>query len=79
MSGGRGSGHGVNDTRRVRRKCWTSPVPSSWRFWRLARPGGGGAAAFGGAIGMALGNMVGNLTVGKKKYTEVENEVKVGV
>jgi formiminotetrahydrofolate cyclodeaminase len=39
-------------------------------------PGGGGAAAMGGAIGMALSNMVGNLTVGKKKYAEVEGEVK---
>ena len=39
-------------------------------------PGGGGAAAFGGAIGMALSNMVGNLTIGKKKYAEVEDEVK---
>lgn len=39
-------------------------------------PGGGGAAALGGAIGMALSNMVGNLTVGKKKYAEVEDEVK---
>lgn len=39
-------------------------------------PGGGGAAAMGGAIGMALSNMVGNLTVGKKKYAEVENEIK---
>lgn len=39
-------------------------------------PGGGGAAAFGGAIGMALSNMVGNLTVGKKKYADVEVEVK---
>lgn len=39
-------------------------------------PGGGGAAAFGGAIGMALSNMVGNLTVGKKKYADVEDEVK---
>ncbi|WP_028306747.1 cyclodeaminase/cyclohydrolase family protein [Desulfitibacter alkalitolerans] len=39
-------------------------------------PGGGGAAACGGAIGMALSNMVGNLTVGKKKYAEVEDEVK---
>ncbi len=39
-------------------------------------PGGGGAAAMGGAIGMALSNMVGNLTVGKKKYADVENEVK---
>lgn len=39
-------------------------------------PGGGGAAALGGALGMALSNMVGNLTVGKKKYAEVEDEVK---
>lgn len=39
-------------------------------------PGGGGAAALVGAIGMALGNMVGNLTVGKKKYKDVEEEVK---
>ena len=39
-------------------------------------PGGGGAAAFGGAIGMALASMVGNLTVSKKKYALVEDEVK---
>ncbi len=39
-------------------------------------PGGGGAAAMGGAIGMALSNMVGNLTVGKKKYADVEGEAK---
>ena len=32
-----------------------------------AVPGGGGAAALCGAIGIALGNMVGSLTVGKKK------------
>jgi len=43
---------------------------------KAAVPGGGGAAAMGGAIGMALSNMVGNLTVGKKKYAEVEGEVK---
>ena len=35
-------------------------------------PGGGGAAALVGAIGMALGNMVGGLTVGKEKYAAVE-------
>ena len=29
----------------------------------------------GGAIGMALSNMVGNLTVGKKKFADVEDEV----
>ena len=35
-------------------------------------PGGGGASALVGAIGTALGNMVGSLTVGKKKYAEFE-------
>jgi formiminotetrahydrofolate cyclodeaminase len=39
-------------------------------------PGGGGAAAMGGAIGMALSNMVGNLTIGKRKYIKFEEEVK---
>lgn len=38
-------------------------------------PGGGGAAALVGAIGTALGNMVASLTVGKKKYAAVENDV----
>ena len=38
-------------------------------------PGGGGAAALVGAIGTALGNMVGSLTVGKKKYADVEGEI----
>lgn len=39
-------------------------------------PGGGGAAALVGAVGTALGNMVGSLTVGKKKYAEVEAELR---
>ncbi len=39
-------------------------------------PGGGGASALCGAIGTALGNMVGSLTVGKKKYADVESEIK---
>ncbi|MBD5154783.1 MAG: cyclodeaminase/cyclohydrolase family protein [Oscillibacter sp.] len=38
-------------------------------------PGGGGASALVGAIGTALGNMVGSLTVGKKKYADVEEEI----
>ena len=38
-------------------------------------PGGGGAAALAGAIGTALGNMVGSLTVGKKKYADVQDEI----
>ncbi|MGI6577093.1 MAG: cyclodeaminase/cyclohydrolase family protein [Eubacteriales bacterium] len=38
-------------------------------------PGGGGASALVGAIGTALGNMVGSLTVGKKKYAAVEQDI----
>lgn len=40
-------------------------------------PGGGGAAALVGAAGAALGNMVGSLTVGKKKYAAVEADILV--
>jgi len=43
---------------------------------RSAVPGGGGASALVGAIGIALGNMVGELTVGTKKYADVEEDVK---
>ncbi|NLC68818.1 MAG: cyclodeaminase/cyclohydrolase family protein [Clostridiaceae bacterium] len=39
-------------------------------------PGGGGASALVGAIGMALGSMVGNLTLGKKKYADVQEDIK---
>ncbi|MGU3538522.1 methenyltetrahydrofolate cyclohydrolase [Methylobacterium sp. A54F] len=39
-------------------------------------PGGGGAAAISGAMGAALVSMVCNLTIGKKKYVEVEGELK---
>ena len=39
-------------------------------------PGGGGASALVGAIGTALGNMVGSLTIGKKKYADVEDEMQ---
>ena len=42
-------------------------------------PGGGGASALGGALGTALGLMVGNLTVGKKKYAAVEADVKAAM
>lgn len=38
-------------------------------------PGGGGTAALVGALGVALGNMVGSLTVGKKKYADAEPEI----
>ncbi|QOR36140.1 cyclodeaminase/cyclohydrolase family protein [Clostridium sp. 'deep sea'] len=40
-------------------------------------PGGGSASAVAGALGAALASMVGNLTVGKKKYAEVELDMKV--
>lgn len=43
---------------------------------KSAVPGGGGAAALVGAVGMALGSMVCNLTIGKKKYKDHEDEVK---
>lgn len=42
-------------------------------------PGGGGASALAGALGSALGQMVANLTVGKKRYADVEGEVREGL
>lgn len=39
-------------------------------------PGGGGASALAGAVGTALSHMVGSLTLGKKKYQEVEPEIR---
>lgn len=41
-----------------------------------ATPGGGSAAAIIGAMGAALVSMVCNLTIGKKKYAEVEGEMQ---
>jgi formiminotetrahydrofolate cyclodeaminase len=43
---------------------------------QAATPGGGSAAAIMGAMGAALVSMVCNLTIGKKKYAEVEAEMK---
>ena len=39
-------------------------------------PGGGGAAALAGALGVALCSMVGNFTTGKKKYAAYEEDVQ---
>jgi formiminotetrahydrofolate cyclodeaminase len=39
-------------------------------------PGGGGASALTGALGTALGSMVGNLTLGKKKYESVQDDIR---
>jgi len=38
-------------------------------------PGGGGASALVGAVGTALGNMVGSFTKGKKKFADVEDSI----
>lgn len=38
-------------------------------------PGGGGASAYVAAMGMCLGSMVANLTTGKKKYAEYQDEI----
>lgn len=39
-------------------------------------PGGGGTSALVAAVGIALGDMVGEFTVEKKKYAAVEDEIK---
>ena len=38
-------------------------------------PGGGSVSALVGALGTALGRMVGSLTLGKKKYADVQKEM----
>ena len=42
---------------------------------KKAVPGGGGASALAGALGAALGSMVGELTLGKPKYAAVEEKM----
>ncbi len=39
-------------------------------------PGGGGASALVGAVASALGSMVANLTSGKKKYAEYQQDIE---
>ena len=39
-------------------------------------PGGGSISALNGAIAAALTEMVSNLTIGKKKYVDVESEMQ---
>ena len=43
---------------------------------KASTPGGGSAAAIMGAMGAALISMVANLTLGKKKYEDVEAEMQ---
>jgi len=40
-------------------------------------PGGGGVSAIVGAMGVALGSMVANLTYGKKKYADVQENIVI--
>lgn len=39
-------------------------------------PGGGSVAALSGSLGAALSSMVCNLTIGKEKYADIQNEIK---
>ena len=41
-----------------------------------AVPGGGGASALAGCLGTCLGSMVAHLTVGKKKYADVQEDME---
>ena len=43
---------------------------------KVSVPGGGGAAAYVGALGVALCSMVGNFTAGKEKFAAVEDDVQ---
>ena len=43
---------------------------------KVSVPGGGGAAAYVGALSMALCSMAGNFTTGKKKYAQYEDELQ---
>ncbi|NLL62940.1 MAG: cyclodeaminase/cyclohydrolase family protein [Ruminococcaceae bacterium] len=45
-------------------------------FSKAPVPGGGGVAALVGSIGAALAGMVCNLTTGKKKYAEYEDDIQ---
>ncbi|MCC8059528.1 MAG: cyclodeaminase/cyclohydrolase family protein [Clostridiales bacterium] len=52
-------------------ETWTNNLAS-----KAPVPGGGGASALAGALAAALGQMVANLTVGKKRYADVEEKMR---
>jgi formiminotetrahydrofolate cyclodeaminase len=43
---------------------------------RNPTPGGGGASALAGALGISLGGMVANLTIGKPNYADADDEMQ---
>ena len=43
---------------------------------KLPAPGGGSIAAMAGALGASMSAMVANFTIGKKRFADVEDEVK---
>lgn len=51
--------------------AWLSELSSS-----SPAPGGGGASALVGAVASSLGSMVANLTSGKKKYAEYQQDIE---
>ncbi|MBO5556156.1 MAG: cyclodeaminase/cyclohydrolase family protein [Oscillospiraceae bacterium] len=64
--------HGTNDVLTEKSCIAFSEALAS----KAAVPGGGGASALVGALGVALGHMVGALTVGKAKYATVEEDLR---
>ncbi|MBR0150349.1 MAG: cyclodeaminase/cyclohydrolase family protein, partial [Synergistaceae bacterium] len=43
---------------------------------RMQMPGGGAASALVGALGAALCEMAANFTIGNKRYSDAEDEMK---
>ena len=55
---------------------WSCEKFADETYSKAPVPGGGGVAALVGSIGAALAGMVGNLTTGKKKYAEYEDDIQ---
>lgn len=64
-------GYIIMDMKKMKIKEFSDKLGSSDPF-----PGGGGASALAASLAASLGCMVGSLTVGKKKYADVEEDMK---
>ncbi len=62
------------ETSLIREKKCTDFIQALYS--KAPAPGGGGAAALVAAVGVALAGMVGNLTDGKKKYINYQDDIK---